>query len=50
MTMKAYHDVDSYLAEAPEAVRSRLTELRRVIRKAAPRAAERISYGMPFYE
>ena len=48
--MKAYHDVDSYLAEAPEAVRSRLTELRRVIRKAAPRAAERISYGMPFYE
>lgn len=43
-------DVDSYLAETPEAIRDRLVELRRAIQKAAPRATERISYGMPFYE
>ena len=48
--MKTPKDVDSYIATAPKEVRATLTELRRVIRNAAPGALERISYGMPFYE
>jgi len=48
--MKKTQDVDSYIAEAPEEIRDRLVELRRVIREAAPKATERISYSMPFYE
>ena len=48
--MKKPKDVDSYIAAAPKEVRAKLTELRRVIKNAAPRASERISYGMPFYE
>ena len=47
---KAPKDVDEYIAEMPEEVRGTLVELRRVIKKAAPKAGERISYGMPFYE
>lgn len=42
--------VDDYIAAAPKEVRGKLEELRAVIRKAAPTAAERISYGMPYYE
>ena len=48
--MKKPKDVDSYIAAAPKEVRAKLTELRRVIKNAAPSASERISYGMPFYE
>jgi uncharacterized protein YdhG (YjbR/CyaY superfamily) len=42
-------DVDSYIAGAPEEARSLLTELREIVRAAAPKAEERISYGMPAY-
>jgi uncharacterized protein YdhG (YjbR/CyaY superfamily) len=42
-------DVDAYIAAAPKETRSRLKELRAVIKKASPRAEERISYGMPYY-
>src|SRR5262245_61495543 len=48
--MKTPKDVDSYIAAAPKEVRAMLIELRRVIKSAAPKAVERISYGMPFYE
>lgn len=48
--MKTAEDVDAYIEGAPEEVRATLTELRRVIKNAAPGASERISYGMPFYE
>jgi uncharacterized protein YdhG (YjbR/CyaY superfamily) len=41
--------VDAYIAAAPKEVRGRLKELRGVIRKTAPAAQERISYGMPYY-
>ena len=41
--------VDAYLAAAPNEVRSKLQELRAIIRKTAPAAVERISYGMPYY-
>lgn len=43
-------DVDAYIAQVPLRVRGTLSKLRGVIKKAAPKAIERISYGMPFYE
>ncbi|MDQ6877229.1 MAG: DUF1801 domain-containing protein [Candidatus Dormibacteraeota bacterium] len=43
-------DVDTYIAAAPKSAQPMLRQLRQVIRAAAPRADERISYGMPFYE
>ncbi len=43
-------DVDTYIAGMPKEIRGTLSELRRVIKEAAPEAKESISYGMPFYE
>jgi len=48
-TMPKPKDVDAYIATAPKEVRRKLKEIRTVIRKAAPDAEERISYGMPYY-
>ena len=42
-------DVDAYITTAPKEARGKLKELRTVIRKTAPAAEERISYGMPYY-
>jgi uncharacterized protein YdhG (YjbR/CyaY superfamily) len=42
-------DVDGYIAAAPKVAQPTLRELRQLIRAAAPKAEERISYGMPFY-
>lgn len=42
--------VDAYIAAAPMAAQPILRQLRQVIRAAAPKAEERISYGMPTYE
>ncbi len=42
-------DVDAYIAAAPRSVRPRLRELRQAIRAAAPKAEERISYGIVGY-
>jgi uncharacterized protein YdhG (YjbR/CyaY superfamily) len=41
--------VDAYIAAAPKELQSKLKELRAIIREAVPSAAERISYGMPYY-
>lgn len=43
-------DVDAYIAAAPVSVQPRLRELRAVIRAEAPKATEKMSYGIPFYE
>ena len=43
-------DVAAYIASAPKASQPMLRQLRKTIRAAAPKAEERISYGMPFYE
>ena len=43
------NDVDAYIAAAPKEARAKLKALRAVIRKTAPDAEERISYGMPYY-
>ena len=42
-------DIDGYIASFPEPVRGRLAAMRDTIRKAAPGAAEKISYGMPTF-
>ena len=43
-------DVDAYIAAAPAALQPMLRELRQAIKAAAPKAVEKISYGMPTYE
>lgn len=47
---KHYTSVEEYLAAQPEEIRDQLEELRVIIKKAAPRATERISYNMPAYD
>ena len=42
--------VDEYIAGQPEAVRSKLAQLRRTIREAVPEAVEGIGYHMPGYK
>lgn len=41
---------DAYIAGFPEHTRSKLEELRSIIRRNAPEAEELISYGMPAYK
>ena len=41
--------VDAYIAAASPKARPMLRQLRRVIRSSAPKATERLSYGMPYY-
>lgn len=41
--------VDAYIADASPRARPMLRQLRRVIQSCAPKAAERLSYGMPYY-
>lgn len=43
-------DVDEYIAAAPEEVQSKLKEIRALIKRTAPTAKERMSYGMPYYD
>jgi uncharacterized protein YdhG (YjbR/CyaY superfamily) len=44
------NDVDAYIAAQPKNVRSKLKELRRTIKSAAPEAQELISYKIPAYK
>jgi uncharacterized protein YdhG (YjbR/CyaY superfamily) len=41
--------VAAYIAAAPKEIRAKLTQLRAIIRATAPKAEEKISYGMPYY-
>jgi uncharacterized protein YdhG (YjbR/CyaY superfamily) len=43
------NEVDAYIESAPVAQREVLRQLRQLVREAAPRATERLSYGMPSY-
>lgn len=47
--MKTFKDVDSYIADFPKETQTLLRKIRATIRKAAPKATEKISYGMPGY-
>src|SRR5438309_885958 len=42
-------NVEDYIERAPKEAQSKLKKLRAAIRKTAPTAVERISYGMPYY-
>lgn len=41
--------VDQYIKNAPEAVQPKLIAIRKLIKSSAPKAEEKISYGMPYY-
>jgi uncharacterized protein YdhG (YjbR/CyaY superfamily) len=47
--MKKAKTVAAYIAAAPKELRGRLAALRAAIKSVAPKAEERISYGMPYY-
>ena len=47
--MKRPKSVDAYIKSAPREVRAKLVQLRRTIKSVAPKAEEKISYGMPYY-
>lgn len=42
-------DVESYIAAAPKEAKNKLREIRKAIKSVAPKAEEKISYGMPYY-
>ncbi|HAV22883.1 MAG: hypothetical protein A2X67_15200 [Ignavibacteria bacterium GWA2_55_11] len=42
-------DVDAYIAASPKTLQGKLRQLRSAIKKAAPDADEKISYGIPYY-
>ena len=46
---KTPETVDEYISEFPPEIQKKLTSLRTTIRKEAPEAIEKISYGMPAY-
>lgn len=48
--MKTAKSVDAYIKNAPKEIQAKLEELRRIIKTAAPKAVESISYGMPSYK
>ena len=45
----AVKTIDQYISGCAPGVQPKLQELRAIIRKAAPKAAEEISYGMPAF-
>ncbi len=47
--MKKTKSVEAYIAGAPGPLRAKLKQMRSAIQKAAPKAEEKISYGMPYY-
>jgi len=49
-TIAKAETVDDYLAALPEDTRAALAKLRKVIKAAAPKAAEVISYQIPAYK
>ena len=42
-------DIDGYIRAFPAPVQAKLRELRSIVAGAAPRATEKISYGMPTF-
>lgn len=49
MTMKKFETIDEYIASFPEHTQKLLQQMRTIIKKAAPKTEEVISYGMPAY-
>lgn len=44
------HNIDAYIASAPQEARAQLVQLRKIIKAAAPTAEESINYRMPYYK
>jgi uncharacterized protein YdhG (YjbR/CyaY superfamily) len=47
--IKRPETVDEYISNYPENLQEKLKELRETVKKVAPDAIEKISYGMPAY-
>lgn len=47
--MKKANNIDEYIADYPAEIQQKLEEIRAIIRKAAPKTTETISYGMPAF-
>lgn len=47
---KSISSVDEYIADFPENIQTILSEIRMIIKKAAPQAKEEIAYQMPAYK
>lgn len=45
--METAINVDAYIKEFPDHIQEILTRIRTIAKKAAPKATEKISYGMP---
>jgi uncharacterized protein YdhG (YjbR/CyaY superfamily) len=48
--MKAYKTVEEYIAAYPKTSQTLLKQMRTIIKKAAPKADETISYGIPTFK
>jgi uncharacterized protein YdhG (YjbR/CyaY superfamily) len=48
-TTKTPESVDEYISCYPEELQKKLRDIRLIIKKTAPEAVEKISYGMPSY-
>lgn len=47
--MKKAKNVNDYIKFAPTEVQGKLNQIRKIIKAAAPKALEKLSYGMPYY-
>jgi uncharacterized protein YdhG (YjbR/CyaY superfamily) len=47
--MKKPGSVEEYIESFPKEVQKTLKQMRSAVKKAAPKAEEKISYGMPYY-
>jgi uncharacterized protein YdhG (YjbR/CyaY superfamily) len=47
--MQKAKTVDAYIKSAPKEVRAKLVQMRKAVKSVAPKAQEKISYGMPYY-
>lgn len=47
--MRGMNSIDEYIAQFEPAIQDRLQAMRNAIRRAAPDAGEKISYGMPAF-
>jgi uncharacterized protein YdhG (YjbR/CyaY superfamily) len=48
--MRNFKDIDEYILEFPDEIKTILEKIRRTIQAAAPQAVEGISYGMPVFK
>lgn len=49
-TVKEIKSIDDYINQFPDEIKSKLEAIRFIIKKAAPKAEEVISYGMPAFK